>query len=96
MQSILDNYLQTIICKCDPLSLNEKGHVSEYIGLLAVAPVLMHIIPDIQVEGDIIFDLEQTILCNLKYVVLFRTIPVFYQLTIQKAIQGGGRKSESK
>lgn len=72
--------------KCDPLSLNKKGHAPDCRCLLAVVPVLMHTIPDVQMERDIIFDLEQTILCNLKYVVFCRTIPMLHQLTVQKAM----------
>lgn len=84
------------MCTRDPLSFNEKGHVPDCICLLAVAPVLMHIIPDVQMERDIIFDLEQPVLCNRKYVVPVRTIPMLHQLTVQKAIQGRKSKRDIK
>lgn len=60
----------------------------------AVVPVLRHIIPDVQMERDMILDSEQTVLCNLKYAVLFRTIPMLYQLAVQKALRGRKRERE--
>lgn len=70
-----------------------KGHVPDCIFLLAVVPLLTHIIPDVQMEGDIIFNLEHTALCSLKYAVLSGTIPMLHQLTVQKAV-GWRREGE--
>ncbi len=44
----------------------------------------MHVSPNIQMKGDVRFDLQLPIVCHLKNSLITRAFPMLHQLTVQK------------